>query len=259
MRRTPQSVLRHPVAPRYLAGSGDPRYVTAPLYAVGWTVSTQHLPGIRLASPGGSRTLQLAPRPDGESAPHPHGESWTITGRPDRGWAWSISADGQTPVEIIGAATDALTSGHAPTGNDEFAVLRSAGWSVSRGRLTTATSPDGTCVVGTTAGAGLSILADCPDTGRTLWRAHLSGATPTPVVTALIGSLASPYGVLRPRHALPVSPSHLRVGEAVRIPAHRLVDLRVAAARRALRRGQSGPFPLPPSPAGDSRSPRRRP
>ncbi|WP_143664422.1 DUF317 domain-containing protein [Streptomyces sp. NRRL B-24572] len=115
------------ISPRYLAGPGDPTWVTAALHSgAGWRHGHDPLmPRVILTSPDQRTVLRL--KPD-LNAPW-----WRLAHRNGRtGLVWNASFGGGTPVELIAAVTDTLT---APDYNarkltDPRQPLRRAGWDV---------------------------------------------------------------------------------------------------------------------------------
>lgn len=91
------------VAPRHLAGGGDPAWITVPLHhACGWSYGQDPLmPRVVLTSPDQKARLRLDPDPD------PDGQWWTLHHAPAPGSpAWYASFGARTPVEVIGAFLD---------------------------------------------------------------------------------------------------------------------------------------------------------
>ncbi|MEU0715707.1 DUF317 domain-containing protein [Streptomyces lavendulocolor] len=140
MPKRPEIVDVDFVALRHLAGGGDPSWVTVPLHrACGWSYGHDPLmPRVILSSPDQRALLRLEPDPDGQW--------WTLhhAQQPDRP-AWYASFGARTPVELIAAFTDTLTSPAADPadGWDPLEPLQKSGWSpaYSHNRLASA---DGT-------------------------------------------------------------------------------------------------------------------
>ncbi|MFE3249956.1 DUF317 domain-containing protein [Streptomyces sp. NPDC059209] len=201
MRSTAGTVEQALIAPRYLAGGGDPGWVTVPLHrAAGWSYGHDPLmPRVVLTSPDQLTQLRIDPDPDDPW--------WTIRQARDAhrpGWAATFGA--RTPVEIIAAFTDALTGppGPAGTGEDPYAPLREAGWDTPR-HLYGLTSPDGiTCVehLGT-EGNDLWTVETVVIENPTIWRAYFTGGTPTHLITAVTRSLADQTPVARDPSRIP--------------------------------------------------------
>ncbi|MFD4829156.1 DUF317 domain-containing protein [Streptomyces uncialis] len=94
------------IAPRHLAGGGDPRHVTEVLLASGWSDhSVPRYPHVLLRSP--DRMLQLVLEPSG---PDPRDTWWRVSSyspsNPDPDWVAHFG--GYTPAEFVAAFTDAL-------------------------------------------------------------------------------------------------------------------------------------------------------
>ncbi|WP_368483222.1 DUF317 domain-containing protein [Streptomyces niveus] len=189
------------IAPRYLAGGGDPGWVTVPLHrACGWSYGHDPLmPRVILTSPDQLTQLRIDPDPDDPW--------WTIRharNADQPGWAATFGA--RTPVEIIAAFTDALTDppGTAGTGADPYAPLRQAKWDTPR-HLYGLASPDGVACVehlGTT-GNDLWTVETAVIENPTIWRAHFTGSTPTHLITAFTRSLAEQTPVARDPSRIP--------------------------------------------------------
>nr|WP_202536912.1 DUF317 domain-containing protein [Streptomyces sp. SID8350] len=202
------------VAPRYLAGPGDPAWVTVPLHrACRWSTAEDPLvPRVILTSPDQLAQLRIAPDPD------PAEPWWTLrhAHHGDRR-AWSVTFDAQTPVEIIAVVTDALTAPTAPSTapGDPYETLRAAGWHAPRHHdgLTSPegmSSPDGLARVdrivhenGRTAGWVVETVDTSVRRLPTLWRAYLDGNTPPHLVAALFGALADETPLVREPHRVP--------------------------------------------------------
>ncbi|WP_257578307.1 DUF317 domain-containing protein [Streptomyces sp. JJ38] len=117
----PETVEVDFVSPRHLAGGGDPARSTVPLHrACGWSHGDDPLmPRVLLSSPGQKALLRLEPEPNEQW--------WTLShaAEPDRPGRYA-SFGARPPVELIAAATDALTDLAPPTGapSDPFEPLR---------------------------------------------------------------------------------------------------------------------------------------
>lgn len=200
------------VAPRYLAGGGDPAWITVPLHrACGWSYGHEPLlPQVLLSSPNQQAMLRLEPRLDKPW--------WSIrhAGTADRP-AWGASFDARVPVEIIAAFTDALT--HPSPAQDDnlpenpYKPLRQAGWQHDD-RSGALVSPDGFARVEHLtdqgadcwfASAGTTAATDEPE-----WRAYFSDTTPPRLITAFTTALADDSPLARPPHEVPVG-HHLRI------------------------------------------------
>ncbi|WP_319127293.1 SPDY domain-containing protein [Streptomyces europaeiscabiei] len=122
----PETVEVDFIAPRHLAGGGDPAWITVPLHrACGWSHGNDPLmPRVLLASPDQKALLRLEPDLDGQW--------WTVShaAEPDRP-AWYASFGARTPVELIAAVTDTLTDPASAVSapSDPYEPLRQIGWS----------------------------------------------------------------------------------------------------------------------------------
>ncbi|MFE0772168.1 DUF317 domain-containing protein [Streptomyces sp. NPDC058861] len=241
------------VSPRYLAGGGDPRWVTAPLqHAFHWQAAHRPLsPVVQLTRRDRQAELLLAPDPD-----HPW---WTLQHRPHDGApAWRVTFSARTPAEIVAAATDALTAGPATdTPTDPGKVLAQADWEPSLS-MTRFVSPDRYATVIRLRPGTWSIEVAAPDmpwNGQSMvvpvWEALFTEDTPAYIVAAVFSGLASPEPVLRNEKTM-FRP--LRYNAAIareRVPARAAEDAlwdridRLAAGRR-----DTPPPPSPPAPGG---------
>ncbi|MYS36689.1 uncharacterized protein DUF317 [Streptomyces sp. KhCrAH-43] len=195
MSTAPETVEVAYVAPRHLAGGGDPAWITVPLHrACGWSHGNDPLmPRVLLSSPDQTAFLRLEPDPGGQwwRLLHAAGQDQP---------AWYASFGGHTPVELIAAVTDALT-GPAPAAatSDPFEPLRQQSWRSAPGVLGFVAS-DGTAFV-QRLGDGRSpcqwsITATLgPD--RRVWQARFDENTPPHLVTAFTTALADPRPVGR--------------------------------------------------------------
>ncbi|MFI7102734.1 DUF317 domain-containing protein [Streptomyces sp. NPDC050161] len=251
-------VQRVLIAPRHLAGGGDPRYVTAPLRrGLGWKSSADPLvPRVQLTSPDRTAELSLAP--------HPRHRWWKLYGRPTTGPSWQAAFDGHTPVEIIAAYADALAApapDHEPA-SDPFSPLAQAGWSLTEDPHPTATSPDGTCQVQHHA----DDIADdwWVETvipafgGRRLWQAYIGNRTPPHLIHALTTAAADPAPVARELSDLPFGCEGLVTTDSAWERADRRIEARVAAARNTARRARRSSQQPPAAPQPPRTSPPRR-
>ncbi|MFF2567273.1 DUF317 domain-containing protein [Streptomyces sp. NPDC058084] len=233
------------ISPRYLAGPGDPAWVTAALHeGSGWSHGHDPLmPRVILTSPDQKTLLRLEP-----DLNEPW---WHLSHRDGRtGSVWNASFGGGTPVELIAAVTDALTDPdyHARKVVDPYRPLRQAGWdAVPNGEFR---SPDGR-VRGErfnfASSSNWRITATL-DPDDPVWHAWFGGGTPPVLVAAFIEALADPEPVRR-SHEQTIGLSRRRITlhwqewpaeSAARALPERIEHL---AARRT-----SAPPPAPPTP-----------
>ncbi|MEU9734472.1 DUF317 domain-containing protein [Streptomyces sp. NPDC048002] len=235
----PETVEVDFVAPRHLAGGGDPAWITVPLHhACGWSHGQDPLlPRVFLTSPDHKAHLRLKPDPDGQW--------WTLhhTATPNRP-AWYAHFGARTPVEMIGAFLDALTDPSPATAveADPYEPLRQAGWAgAQNGRV----SPDATTYV---QRGGLWFATTTLNSGsRPVWQALFGEHTPAHLLAAFTASLADPNPVARTldTQRLPTLNPRLVTRERRDVTAEQaafaLEDrLRALGARR----------PAPPAPPG---------
>ncbi|MEU9426477.1 DUF317 domain-containing protein [Streptomyces sp. NPDC048342] len=192
----PETVEVDFIAPRHLAGGGDPSWITIPLHrACGWIHGDDPLmPRVLLSSSDQKAFLRLEPEPDGQR--------WTLhhAAEPDRP-AWYASFGALTPVELIAAATDALTDPAPPAGapSDPYEPLQQMGWSpnfTDNGLV----SPDGTAYVqrlGSAEEPGAWFVTATLGRDRPVWQARFGAHTPAYLVAAFTTALADPKPVLR--------------------------------------------------------------
>lgn len=239
------------IAPRYLAGIGDPGWVTQPLHRVaGWSCGHDPLiPRVLLTSPDQLTQLRLAPvDPDDP-------DWWTIRkARTADHPVWEATFQARTPVEIIAAFTDALTdpSGPPTAPPDPFAALQDAGWEPHRhfGGLA---APDGITRVERlgTPGSDLWHIETAVIQDPTIWRAVFTGTTPMHLIAAVTQALADPAPIRRDPCRIPGWPRNRMTVHTRHIPA---TDVAFALQRRisALaerHRRVTGVAPVPPGPA----------
>ncbi|WP_309248781.1 DUF317 domain-containing protein [Streptomyces sp. MNP-20] len=243
------------VAPRYLAGPGDPTWVTVPLHrACRWSTAEDPLvPRVILTSPDQLAQLRIDPDPDLD-------EPWWTLRHAHHGdqRAWSVTFEAPTPVEIIAAVTDALTDPAAPptASGDPYETLRAAGWHALRhhdGRTSPEgmTSPDGLARVDRLVHEGGRSASWVVETSvphlPTLWRAYLDGNTPPHLVAALFEALADETPLVREPHRVPqLAATHGRTSSG-RVSAETLafaLEHRVAALAQ---RNAPTPPATPPS------------
>ena len=249
------------VAPRHLAGGGDPRHVTEYLLASGWSNhSVPGYPHVLLESPDRRLHLTLEPEEDEFMS------SWRVY--PAQGHAWSAQFGIHTPVEIIAGFTDAVNStGPRPEEAELWRLAASRGWTMRlAGRERAALSPDETACL-----SRESSLAETPihrwavqvsvplseKRHRWIWNASIDEAAPPAALTGFIDALTDPAPLLRsegqePRHAFGFLDSRR---SSVTPEQHRMQHLqRLDAAQRT---GTDAPAPAPPPP-GQARHKRHR-
>ncbi|MFI1013120.1 DUF317 domain-containing protein [Streptomyces sp. NPDC020965] len=192
----PESVEVDFIAPRHLAGGGDPAWITVPLHrAAGWSYGDDPLmPRVILSSPGLKALLKLEPTADGQWWILHHASA---AGRP----AWHATFGGRTPVEAIAGFTDALTHPHTASAHpDPYGPLLAEGWLPGRDH-DGLTSPDGFArVEHFTEGSADSwfvTTAIGEDPEGQLWQARFSGATPLPLIAGFTRALADPTPLAR--------------------------------------------------------------
>ncbi|MEU2263924.1 DUF317 domain-containing protein [Streptomyces sp. NPDC019645] len=203
MPKIPEIVDVDFIAPRHLAGGGDPAWVTVPLHrACGWSYGHDPLmPRVILSSPDQKALLRLDPDPDGQW--------WTLhhAQQPDRP-AWYASFGAHTPVEIIAGLTDALTNpaAHHAANADPYEPLLDAGWMPAPGK-DDLISPDGTAYVerlGSTQEPGAwFVTARLGPDRQPLWQARFGEHTPPHLITSFTRALTDPSPL--PRTGTPVS------------------------------------------------------
>ncbi|MFI1885964.1 DUF317 domain-containing protein [Streptomyces jumonjinensis] len=237
------------VAPRHLAGGGDPAWITVPLHrAAGWSYGNDALmPRVILSGPGQKALLRLEPVTEGQW--------WTLHHAPDAGRpAWYATFGGRTPVEAIAGFTDALTHPHtAPATSEPYVPLLAQGWRPSRDR-DGLSSPDGFAHIEhfTSADSWFITAAIGEDPQGQLWQARFAGTTPLPLIAAFTRALADPTPLARDLLGLsPLVQSRAQV--TVReIPAAQ----RAFALERRIQKLSSAASP--PDAAPRDPSPRRR-
>ncbi|MCX5238845.1 DUF317 domain-containing protein [Streptomyces prunicolor] len=181
------------VAPRHLAGGGDPTWITVPLHrACGWSPDHEPLtPNVVLTSPDQKALLRLEPDPDSQW--------WTLHHAPEpTAPAWYASFGARTPVEFIAAVTDALTDPDADTAAapDPFEVLRQANW-IPTGTQNGLVSRDGTAFVQRSHDASPWIATVMFKGYGTVWQAHFGERTPPRLISAFTASMTDPSPVAR--------------------------------------------------------------
>ncbi|MEU8543214.1 DUF317 domain-containing protein [Streptomyces sp. NPDC048717] len=190
------------VAPRYLAGGGDPRWVTVPLQnAFRWQAAHQPLsPGVRLTSRDQQAELLLSPDPD---------QPWWTLRHHGAGEeeAWTVTFGARTPAEIVATATDAFATAGGSRAVVPQDVLGQAGWKGSPN--TGFVSPDGHLAVTRNAWGSWHITAatvhspwNAAARRILVWEGLLTSRTPSRVVAAVFTGLVSPDPVLRDEKAM---------------------------------------------------------
>lgn len=252
------SVEQALIRPRYLAGPGDPAWVTAALHrASGWSYGHDPLLArVVLASPDQQALLHLEPEPD---------QPWWVIrhARTASTPAWQASFGARTPAEIIASFTDALTAPATPsTGASPYEPLRDAGWQPARDH-SGLTSPDGIAQVEHFTETGSDTwFIDVAISGHPaglIWRAQLGTGTPTHLISAITRALADPSPLPRdPQRPLPLG--HDRMHTSIReLPA---ADVAFALERRIDALASRSPGPCrpaaPPGPAVQPRPHRSR-
>lgn len=236
------------ISPRYLAGPGDPAWITVPLHeAVGWSHGHEPLlPRVVLSSPDQKKLLRLEPNPSDQW--------WRITHNGGSPWnSWYASFGGRTPVELIAAVTDTLTD---PAHNERAAAdplrpLRRQGWETApSGEFR---SPDG-LVKGermTFSGSNGWFITAAFDENYVMWQARFDSRTPADIVTAFTQALANREPLRRTheqtrglsRQGINV---HWQQATAVSVASALPDRVERLAARRT---GTPPPPPQPPRPA----------
>ncbi|MET9013893.1 DUF317 domain-containing protein [Streptomyces olivaceoviridis] len=245
------------IAPRHLAGGGDPAWITVPLHrACGWSHGHDPLmPRVILSSPDQKALLRLEPDPDGHW--------WTLQHAPteDRP-AWYASFGARTPVEIIAAFTDALTASAADAADawDPLAPLHEAGWSpmFHHNRLA---SPDGTVRVDLHEASGTWwVTTTLGPSRRPVWQAHFGEHTPAHLITAFATALTDPHPVARTGSvlSLPTRNPDLVTHTRQEVPAAHVASaledrVRQLTARHAAPAARTGVPPRPSAGPGRTR------
>ncbi|MCP3821384.1 DUF317 domain-containing protein [Streptomyces sp. A3M-1-3] len=191
----PETVEVEFIAPRHLAGGGDPSWITVRLHrACGWSYGHDPLmPRVILSSPDQKALLRLDPDPDGQW--------WTLhhAAEPDRP-AWYASFGARTPVEIIAGFTDAFTDPAATTAAeaDPYEPLLQADWAPARVQ-NGLVSPDGTAYVQCLDGEGSGpwFATATLSESRPVWQARFGEHTPPHLIAAFTAALADRGPVAR--------------------------------------------------------------
>lgn len=244
MPASPETVDMDFVAPRYLAGGGDPAQITVPLHrAGGW--SHRHdplMPRVILISPDQKTMLRIDPDQPWWSVRHARIGDWP---------AWSMRFDARTPVEIIAAVTDTLTDPATASdpSTDPYEPLRLAGWRDGHDH-DGLTSPDGIAHVehftdsGSNCWFARALVSEDPE--GLIWQAYFDGNTPPHLIAAFTRALADKAPLPRDPLRLPPSASRCIRRTTHQLPADAIafaLDKRVAdlAARHA---GITAPPPV---------------
>ncbi|MFI8103417.1 DUF317 domain-containing protein [Streptomyces sp. NPDC086023] len=184
-------------APRHLAGPGDPRHVTHPLLAAGWSVTS---------APGDPRTVLTGP----DQARHrlildPLSTSYWQIEAAD--WTWNAAFGRMVPAEIVAGFTDRLLDGPRRSDVGPWARMEKAGWAVER-------RPDGTGEARSSGSRQLCaelidfydeapermtwrIEATSEYDGPPAWRIWISGAVPERLLDGLAQQLVTTTPVVR--------------------------------------------------------------
>ncbi|MGW6454412.1 DUF317 domain-containing protein [Streptomyces sp. NPDC055078] len=243
----PGTVVVDFIAPRHLAGGGDPAWITVPLHrAAGWSHGNDLLmPRVLLAAPGQKALLKLEPATDGPW--------WTVHHAADAGRpAWSAAFGGRTPVEAIAGFTDALTHPHtAPADPDPYAPLLAQGWLPKRDQ-DGLSSPDGFAHIDHFPqgdnGHWYVTTAIGAEPEDQIWQARFDSATPLPLITGFTRALADPTPLAR-------DPLSLAPSARVRAQVH-VREMPAARTAFALeRRVQQLTTAAPSSPEASRRAP----
>ncbi|MFD8064207.1 DUF317 domain-containing protein [Streptomyces cyaneofuscatus] len=258
MAPTPQTVAVDFIAPRHLAGSGDPAWITVPLHrSCGWTYDDDPLmPRVVLTSPDKNAVLRLEPNTDGQ---------WWIlhhiggTGLPD----WYASFGARTPVELIAGFVDALTDPAPPAEtSDPFEPLRHHDWEPAQTARGLA-APDGTAFLqrpGDEHSPGPWFITTTLGHDRPVWQARFGENTPPHLVTAFTTALADPQPVWRANGVLglPTLDPNIISHRVVTVPAAYVAAALTERTESLSARHNTPPTnassPGPPTP----RTPRRR-
>ncbi|MCC3778206.1 DUF317 domain-containing protein [Streptomyces sp. UNOB3_S3] len=237
------------IAPRYLAGGGDPAWITTALHrACGWSHGHDPLmPRVHLLSPDRQAMLRLDPSPDRQWWTLQHAPTAT---RP----AWSATFGARTPVEIIAAFTDALTDPAAPASRTAtpYRPLHAAGWEdADADHRDGLISPDGIAhVEHFTQGNSNSWYVDVAindDSHGLLWKAHFSESTPPHLITAFTRALCDKEPLPRDALHMPaLGRRHLRYTTRQVPAATAAVALDKRVRELAARSTPGSPPPQPP-------------
>ncbi|MFF5273827.1 DUF317 domain-containing protein [Streptomyces sp. NPDC000133] len=253
---TPETVEVGFIAPRHLAGGGDPAWVTVPLHrACGWSHGNDPLmPRVLLSSPDQKALLCLEPLLDGQW--------WTLSPAPEPGRpAWYASFGGHTPVELIAAFTDALTDpAPAATASDPYEPLADADWCPVYGKKGVI-SPDSNARVEHVVSRSSDLWVATTAIGdRTVWQARFGEHTPPRLITAFTTALADTRPLARTGspQGLPTLNPGLVTRRATEVPTVHVASgleerVRSLAARHASPAPAQRPARQAPSTNGRSR------
>ncbi|UIX34361.1 DUF317 domain-containing protein [Streptomyces sp. GQFP] len=229
------------IAPRHLAGPGDPSLVIQPLQAAGWiSRSRPDSAHLLYASRFSDRTVALRP------VPSAYAPWWHFTGTHDS-QPWSAEFGGNIPCEILAEFTAALLHPVPDTSAEVWTVLTAAGWRHHDYEQDdeTARHPSGSLVLsrhrpGTTPADSWTAEA-AVHLGTYFWNAELHGVPPhliTAFATALTrsepvprakGAVLDPYVVTQtpserheaPRRTAPLRPHSASPGPVTASPSRR--------------------------------------
>ncbi|KPI02847.1 protein of unknown function DUF317 [Actinobacteria bacterium OK074] len=246
------------VAPRHLAGAGDPRHIIEYLHACGWKNRTSRT-NLEVLLENPDRTARIA------FSTHVVPPGWTISGTPADGPAWHATFGPRTPVEIIGGFTDALARPRPVAAPDVWAPLAGHGWSTATTGPYTATHPDRSAELQYRTTADRSGFwwagahGDRDGRDERLWEAVFSPHTPMHLVAAFSAALAERQPLLRPPGEVPAS-WRIRARPVSILPSQ-LASWRhdrATAAARTTARARAWPIPRsrpasPPTPSGRTR------
>ncbi|MFJ9979353.1 DUF317 domain-containing protein [Streptomyces cyaneofuscatus] len=246
------------IAPRHLAGGGNPAWITVPLHrACGWTYDDDPLmPRVVLTSPDKSAVMRLEPNTDGQW--------WVLHHFGGQGQAdWYASFGARTPVELIAGFVDALTGPASPAAmSDPFEPLRRHNWESAQG-APGLVAADGTAFVqrlGDEHGRSPWFVTATIKPDRPVWQARFGEDTPPHLVTAFTTALADPQPVWRANGVLglPTLDPNTISRKVVDVPAAYVAAALTERIESLSTRHNTPPAettpPSPPTP----RSPRRR-
>ncbi|MEU4030539.1 DUF317 domain-containing protein [Streptomyces anulatus] len=257
MSPTPESIEVGFIAPRHLAGGGDPAWITVPLHqACGWTYNDDPLmPRVVLTSPDTAAVLRLEP--------HTDGQWWTLHHAPDGPRpAWYASFGARTPVELIAGFMDALTAPTPPDAIDPFEPLLQQSWKTTPGAPELMAS-DGTAFVERLSdehGPGPWFMTAALGRERPVWQARFGENAPPRLVTAFTTALADPRPVWRANGVLglPTLDPDVISRKVVDVPAAYVATALTGRTESLSARHNAPPTaPSPPGPPAPGASRRR--